>query len=457
MARVVVIGGDAGGMSAAAQLRRTLVATDEVVVFERGEFTSYSACGIPYWVAGEVDERDDLVARSPEEHRAHGIDLRTGTEVTAIDVQARTVTTADGASTDYDALLIATGAEPVRPDLPGIDGAGVLGVQSLTDGQAVIDALGETPRHVVVVGSGYIGLEMAEAFTIRGVPTTVVERGATPLGIIEAPLGEQVAEAMRGRGISLRTGAAVTGFEIDDRGHVRAVLLGAEGAEPERLPADLVVLGLGVRARTDLARAAGLPLGVKDGLVTDEFQRVVDGVWAAGDCVQTHHLVSGQPVHLALGTHANKQGQVAAAAIAAHLRGEAPVRRFPGAVGTAITGFCSLEISRTGLGEREAREAGFDPVVATISTSARAGYMPDPGAMTVLLVADRASRRVLGVQIVGSRGSGLRVDAAAVAITAAMTVDDLVALDLAYAPPFSSVWSPIQVAARAAVSALARS
>jgi len=451
MARVLVIGGDAAGMTAAAGLRRTLPTEHEVVVLERGEWTSYSACGIPYWVAGDVEDVDALVARSPERHRANGIDLRTGTAAVAIDLDAREVETDGGERLGFDALVVATGAEPLRPDLPGIDGQGILGVQTLGDGQDVIDALADEPQHVVVVGSGYVGLEMAEAFVVRGIPTTVVEKAPVPLGILEPRLGERVAEAMRARGIELRTEAEVEGFELDDAGHVRGVVV--DGAT---LPADLVVLGLGVRARSDLAAAAGLPTGVKGGLVTDSRQRVVgaDRVWAAGDCVETRDRTTGLPIHLPLGTHANKQGMVVADDVAAVLLGRTTSLTFPGVVQTAITKFCALEISRTGLGEQQARDAGLDPVVVSIETSSRAGYMPDAGQLTVVMVVDRGTRRVVGVQIVGTENAGLRIDSAAVVVTAGMTADEVVMLDLAYAPPFASVWSPVQVAARAAVKAL---
>jgi NADPH-dependent 2,4-dienoyl-CoA reductase/sulfur reductase-like enzyme len=450
--RVVVIGGDAAGMTVASGVRRRLGDDDEVVVLERGTWTSYSACGIPYWVAGEVDSPDDLVARTPEEHRENGIDVRLGTEATGIDTVARTVSVAGGEPVRYDRLVIATGAEPVRPDLPGIDGAGIHGVQSIDDGQAVIAELARGPRHVVVVGSGYIGLEMAEACVARGFDTTVIERAPQVMPIIEDSLGGMVAEAMRSRGIHLRTGVGVTGFALDDDGHVTAV-----ETDDGSFAADAVILGLGVTARSSLAEAAGLPLGAKGGIVVDDRQRVEGfaDVWAAGDCVVTKDRVTGQRIHLPLGTHANKQGMVAADSIAADLLGEQPRLVFPGVVQTAITKFCSLEISRTGLGVKAARDAGFDPVVVSIETSNFAGYMPDPGTMTVLVVADRGSRRLLGAQIVGAEDAALRIDVAGTALAAGMTVDDVVMLDLAYAPPFSSVWSPIQVAARAAVKALA--
>ncbi len=456
--RVVVIGGDAAGMSAAAELRRRLPESDEVVVIERTDRTSYSACGIPYWVAGEVDSADDLVSRSPAEHRKRGIDLRTETEATAIDVDAGEVTiwSEDIEETiGYDRLVIATGAEPVRPDLPGIDGEGIFGIQSLADGQEVIDALAEDPEHVVVVGSGYIGLEMAEACTHRGIDSVVIEALDTPLSILEPALGEKVADAMRGMDITLRTGTSVTGFTLEN-GRLTGVEVATSDQHSETLPADVVILGLGVVARSAIAQKAGLPTGMKGGIIVDSTQRVTgfDGIWAAGDCVVTRDRISDELIHVPLGTHANKQGIVVADAIAADLLGEEPRLEFPGIVQTAITKFCALEISRTGLGEQQARDAGFDPVVATIDTTTIAGYLPDAGELTVLMVADRPTRRLLGVQIVGTRNAGLRIDVAATAITAGMTVDEVVMLDLAYAPPFASVWSPLLVAARSAVKML---
>jgi NADPH-dependent 2,4-dienoyl-CoA reductase/sulfur reductase-like enzyme len=211
-----------------------------------------------------------------------------------------------------------------------------------------------------------------------------------------------------------------------------------------------------VTARSALAADAGLPLGAKGGIVVDEHQKVAgfDDIWAAGDCVVTKDRITGDLIHLPLGTHANKQGMVAADSIVADVLGGPPMISFPGVVRTAITKFCSLEIARTGLGLREARDAGFDAVAVSVETTNFAGYMPDAGRMTVVLLADRASRRVLGAQIVGAEDSALRIDVAATALASGLTVDEVVMLDLAYAPPFSSVWSPIQVAARAAVKAL---
>lgn len=450
--RLVVIGGDAAGMSAASRARRLRDAHAlEIVVFERGPFTSYSACGIPYWVGGQVEDRDRLIARTPEEHRARGIDVRLGTEVTAIDVEgrrvrARDVRTGDTSWTAYDKLVIATGARPVRPDLPGMDAAGVHGVQSLDDGQALLDTLARTPgRRAVVVGAGYIGVEMAEALIRRGYEVTVVHRGEEPMSTLDPDMGRLVREAMEDLGVTMAGGAEVRALRTGPDGRVRAVV--TDAAEH---PADVVVLGIGVRPETGLARAAGLPLGEHGGLLTDLGMRVRghEDVWAGGDCVEVLDLVSGQYRHIPLGTHANKHGQVIGANVAG---GRAT---FPGVVGTAVSKVCDLEIGRTGLREKDARRAGLRYVTAVVESTSRAGYHPGSSPMTVKMLAERGTGRLLGVQIVGREGAAKRVDVAAVALTAGMTVERMTALDLGYAPPFSPVWDPVLVAARRAVAAV---
>ncbi|MCT7356482.1 FAD-dependent oxidoreductase [Streptomyces sp. 15-116A] len=450
--RLVVIGGDAAGMSAASQARR-LKGPDEleIVAFERGHFTSYSACGIPYWVSGDVPERDRLIARTPEEHRARDIDLRLRTEVTEIDVdrqrvRARDVDSGAESWTSYDKLVIATGARPVRPELPGVDAPGVHGVQTLDDGQALLDTLARTRgRCAVVVGAGYIGVEMAEAMIKRGYEVTAVNRGEEPMATLDPDMGRLVREAMEGMGITMVNGTEVTKLLTGDDGRVRAV-----GTEDAEFPADVVVLGIGVRPETALARAAGLPLGSHGGLLTDRSMRVRghENIWAGGDCVEVLDLVSGQERHVPLGTHANKHGQI----IGANAAGG--YATFPGVVGTAVSKVCDLEIARTGLREKDARRVGLQYVTATIESTSRAGYYPNASSMTVKMLAERRTGRLLGVQIVGREGAGKRVDIAAVALTAAMTVDQMTALDLGYAPPFSPVWDPILVAARRASRAV---
>ncbi|MGW6159454.1 FAD-dependent oxidoreductase, partial [Streptomyces sp. NPDC055144] len=442
------------GMSAASQARRMRGPDElEIVAFERGHFSSYSACGIPYWVGGEVAGPDELVARTPEEHRERSIDLRMRTEVTELDVvggrvRSRALDTGTEAWTSYDKLVIATGARPVRPRIPGIDAPGVHGVQTLDDGQALLDSLAATQgRRAVVVGAGYIGVEMAEALIRRGYEVTVVNRGPEPMSTLDPDMGRLVHESMTGLGITMVDDAEVTKILTGDDGRARAV-----ATTSDEYPADVVVLGIGVRPETSLARAAGLPLGEHGGLRTDLAMRVRghENIWAGGDCVEVLDLVSGRERHIALGTHANKHGQV----IGTNAGGG--YATFPGVVGTAVSKVCDLEIARTGLREKDARRAGLQFVSATIESTSRAGYYPGAAPMTVKMIAERRTGRLLGVQIVGREGAAKRVDIAAVALTAGMTVDQMTALDLGYAPPFSPVWDPVLVAARKSSAAVRR-
>ncbi|MFE0381924.1 FAD-dependent oxidoreductase [Streptomyces inhibens] len=451
--RLVIVGGDAAGMSAASQARR-LRKPDELAItaFERGHFTSYSACGIPYWVGGRVEGPNALIARTAEEHRARDIDLRMRTEVTELDLDRGRVRTREldnggrESWTGFDKLVLATGARPRRPPLPGIDAPGVHGVQTLDDGQALLDTLAASPgRRAVVVGAGYIGVEMAEALILRGYQVTVLEQSAQPMSTLDPDMGALVHEAMCKMGIETVLGATVTGVLTDGAGRARAVT-----TEDAEYPADVVVLGLGVRPKTTLAAAAGLPLGESGGLLTDLAMRVrgQDHIWAGGDCVEVLDLVSGHTRHIALGTHANKHGQI----IGTNVGGGYAI--FPGVVGTAVSKVCDLEIARTGLLERQAHAAGLRFVTVTVEATNRAGYYPGASPMHVKMLAERRTGRLLGVQIVGREGAGKRVDIAAVALTAGMTVEQMTALDLGYAPPFSPVWDPVLVAARKATGAV---
>jgi NADPH-dependent 2,4-dienoyl-CoA reductase/sulfur reductase-like enzyme len=449
--RLIVVGGDAAGMSAASQAKRMRTDDLDVVAFERGHYTSYSACGIPYWVGGEVDG-DHLVARTPQQHRANGIDLRMRIEVESVDLDTQTIKTRDvdtGITGEeaFDDLVIATGAEPVRPDLPGIDAIGIFGVQTLDDGGAVIDYLNErNPKRVVVVGSGYIGIEMAEAMANRGLSVTVVDQAEEPMTTLDPDMGRLVHEAMEGMGIDVRTESQVEGFAAATDGHVGAVSV--NGTE---MPADIVICGLGVKPNTALAKAAGLTLGSQGGLRTDLRMRVegIDNVWAGGDCVESRHLVSEDWVHAPLGTHANKQGRV----IGTNVGGG--YATFPGVVGTAMSKVMNLEIARTGLRENEAEEAGYKIVTVIHESTTRAGYYPETSPIMVKLIAEVRTGRLLGGQIVGrSEGAAKRIDALAVALWNKMTVEEMTALDLGYAPPFSPVWDPVLIAARKATEAL---
>jgi NADPH-dependent 2,4-dienoyl-CoA reductase/sulfur reductase-like enzyme len=454
--KLVVVGGDAAGMSAASQARKRLGPDRlEIVAFERGNFTSYSACGIPYWIGGAVKDRDALIARGPQEFRDAGITVHIRHEVVGIDLTAREVVVRDldggGERREgFDQLVYATGATPVTPDWARIDGGGVFGVQTLDDGTAIHAWLDREPRprRAVVIGGGYVGVEMAEAMVRRGLEVTLLEKAAQPMSTVDPDMGERVREAMCGLGIEVRTGTHVQGMETRD-GRIAAVVT-PEGT----LPADIVVLGLGVRPNTSLAVRSGIPVGVTGGLRTDLRMRVVgpqgqlDGIWAAGDCVQTVHRVSGQPVHVPLGTHANKQGRVAGINIGGGYA------TFPGVIGTGVTKVCELEVARTGLTEKEADRAGFAFVTASVESTSRAGYYPGASTMVVKLIAEKRTGMLLGAQIVGREEAAKRIDALAIAVWNRMTVEEMTALDLSYAPPFAPVWDPVLIAARKATDAV---
>jgi NADPH-dependent 2,4-dienoyl-CoA reductase/sulfur reductase-like enzyme len=450
--RLVVVGGDAAGMSAASQARRRRGPDDlHIVAFERGRATSYSACGIPYWIGGAVATEAELVSRTPEQHRANDIDVRTRTEVVAVDLAARTVRARDlveGREYDepFDSLVYATGSVPMRPPVPGIDAAGVYGVQTLDDGADLIAELDSgRVRRVVVVGGGYIGLEIAEACQVRGLDVTVVDRSATPVGTFDPDIGRYIADAVRGLGIELVLSDGVSAIDTGPDGRACAVVT-ASGRE---LPADLVVLGLGVRPAVALAQAAGIPLGPSGGVAVDKRMRTrADGVWAAGDCVESVHRLSGQRMVVALGTHANKQGRVAGINLGGGYA------TFRGVIGTAVTKVCDLEVARTGLSEQEAENAGFRWVTAAVDSTTRAGYFPGAQPIRVKLLAEQRSGRLLGAQIVGREGAAKRIDVLATAIWNDMSVDEVLNLDLSYAPPFAPVWDPVLIAARKAFEAV---
>ncbi|MET0522111.1 MAG: FAD-dependent oxidoreductase [Jiangellaceae bacterium] len=452
--RVVVIGGDAGGMSAASQALRTAKKhgrTLDIVVLERGHWTSYSACGIPYWTAGIVNGPDELVARTPEEHRKKGIDVRMRTEAVRIDIDRRAVDFVEPESgkrgkVEFDQLVIATGAEPIRPDVPGVDSSAIHGVQTLDDGAALLDRLEkDDPKRAVIVGGGYIGIEMAEAMVHRGLDVTVIDKAAEPMSSLDPDLGRQVHDAMEGMGIEVETDTPVEGFEAGDNGSVQAVVAGGRA-----FPADIVVLGIGVQPATSLAKQAGLPIGEHGGLRVDDRMQVEghNAIWAAGDCVESFDRVARAPVHVPLGTHANKQGRV----LGTNLAGGDTV--FPGVVRTAISKVCDLEVARTGMREKDARRAGLDFVTATIESTTRAGYFPGAQPMTVKVLAEKPDGRLLGAQIVGRKGSAKRIDVLALALWTGQTVGELSQVDLSYAPPFSPVWDPVLIAARKAADLL---
>ena len=453
--KILVVGGDAAGMSAASQALRAAKSRDRAVavtVLEATQHTSYSACGIPYWIAGDVPSGDDLVARTAAEHREAGIDLRLGARAVDLDRGRREVTyEAEGGATtvlEYDELVLATGAHPHLPDWARADDGrlvgGVLPVKNLDDGTRWLDLLAtdgdDEGKHAVIAGGGYIGVEMAEALLRRGYRTTLVTRSVV-MGSFDDELTPRITDGLADAGVDVHAGTTVLGLDHDG-GRVRAVTTSAGDA----LPADVVVLALGVEPATELGAAAGLEIGRRGGYLPDPGGRIAPGVWAAGDCCEVIHRLTGERDLLALGTHANKLGRV----VGDNLLGDN--HTFGGALGTAITRFVAggvhLEMARTGLSDQAAQAAGHEVAALVTESTTTSGYMPDAAPMATKVLADRASRALLGVQIVGGPGAGKRVDAAAAALWGGLTVDDLAGMDLAYAPPFATVWDALQIAAR---------
>ncbi|MGM0591078.1 MAG: FAD-dependent oxidoreductase [Halobacteriota archaeon] len=438
---VVIVGGDAAGMSAASKLKRD--APDrEVVVFERGEWVSYAACGMPYFVKGDVESLDDLVTITPEAFvEERDIDLRLRHEVTAIDTADRRVTVEAGGETfeqPYDALLIGTGARAVTPPIDGIELDGVFTLHSMDATDAIDSYLDENEVDTVgVVGGGYVGIEMAEAFTGRGCDVHLFEM----LPHVLDPFGETAAthveDHLESKGVALHLDTTVEGFVGDDT--VEAVDAGGTTHG-----VDLVLVGVGVRPNVELAEEAGIELGPTGAIATDEYGRTsADGVFAAGDCAEATNVVTGEADYVPLALTANRAGRAIGQTIAGD---PTPVGDI---AGTATVKAFDLEVSRTGvIDEETAREAGFDPVSATITAKSRAHYYPGAEDLTVTLVADRETERVLGASTVGSDRAAKRIDTVATALFAEMTVSDVEYLDLAYAPPFSPVWDPVLTAAK---------
>ncbi|MBB2505432.1 MULTISPECIES: FAD-dependent oxidoreductase [Amycolatopsis] len=432
---MVVIGGGAAGMSAASAARR--VAPERpVIVCEAGEYAAYGMCGIPYYLGGIVDRAETLLAYPPEVFRdRRGIDLRLGTTVRELDTAARRVTVANdgGAETlDYDTLVLAAGADPVVPPIAGIDHPRVFTVRSLASAAKLRTLLDSgSVRKAIVVGAGYIGLETAEALVAAGAAVRIVEALPRVLSTVDEPIAEVVDAEVR-RHADLQLGSRLDAILDGATGPV-AVVDGAEFA------VDLIVLAVGVRPATGLlAGAEKLPNGA---VVVDEGMRTsLPGVFAAGDCVALPHLVLGAPAWVPLGPAANKTGRVAGTVAAG---GRASFR---GVVGTAVVKVFDLEVARTGLSLAEATAAGIPAVATDVESRSRAKYYPGAAPLHVRLV-HTPDGRLLGAQLAGREGAAKRIDVVATALHAELSVDDLGALDLAYAPPFAPVYDPVLVAA----------
>lgn len=450
MPRIVVIGGVAAGMSAASQAKRRDTRA-EVIALERGAYVSYGACGMPYNIADDARDMRDLVVITPEQFRhTRGIDVRVRHEVMAIDAHVRTLRVRDLAvardyELTYDKLVIATGAAALRPSLPGLDLPGVFVLRELTDGTAIKSYLEQNNVHrVLIAGGGYIGMEMAESLRARGLAVTLVERAQQVLPGFEPVIAESVRETLQLHDVEVLTGVGIEAIEQDGEGlRVRA--------GGQTLATDMVLLAMGVRPSVALAQAAGIQLGASGAIAVDEQQRTnLPHVYAAGDCAEAYHRVLKQPVFIPLGTTANKQGKVAGANAAG------AQERFQGIVGTAGFKVFDLEVARTGVGAADIERHGLKVISAVSRHSSRGHHYPGAARITTLLFAERASGRLLGAQMVGADVVAKRMDVLATALHAGMTLADIEALDLSYAPPYAPVYDPVLIAASVARKALGK-
>ena len=444
MEKIVVIGGDAAGMTAASKIRRENEKC-EIIVFEKGRYTSYAACGIPYFIAGYVDKKQELIARTPKEFiEEYNIMVKILHEVVEIDTAKKEVIVKDLTSKktfreSYDKLLIATGASPVIPPIDGISAKGIFSVSNLTDAQSIHNFIEKRkPKKAVVVGGGYIGIEMAEALLQQKISVSLIDMSPQIMNTLDEDIAEIIQKQMEKEGVKLYLSEKLTSFETNNDGEVAGVV-----TDKRKLPADLVILGIGVKPNSDLAKNAGLKLGEKDAVLVDKSMKTSDEfIWAAGDCATSWHLLKKQFVSIALGTIASKQGLIAG------INMSGGDEKLDGVLGTAITKFNDFEIARTGLSEKEARELKLAVKTAVIDTRTKPGYYPESEKITVKLVMDKKTTRIVGGQIVGFAGAAKRIDTIAAAITGKLTAHDIAYMDLSYAPPFSPVWDPVQIAAR---------
>lgn len=438
--RIVIVGGVAAGMSAASRAKRQNPRA-EVVVLERGEWISYGACGLPYVLGGEVRDWDALVARTPEQMRGQGIGLRLQHEVTGVDAKGGMVTVLDRVkgrtgTEPFDRLLIATGVSPILPDWARTDLHGVHVLKDIPDGQAIEASL-KGARRVCIVGGGYIGIELAEALRSRGLSVVMLEKAPDIAGrALDAGYRKRVQDELEKHGVDVRTGVTVEGL-TGKAGGVTGVQTDAG-----LVRSDVVIVAVGVKPNVELAQAAGARVGKTGAIAVNNRQETsVPGIFAAGDNCESIHRVTRRKVHVPLGLTANRMGRVAGVNMAG---GEA---HFPGIVATGIFKFFGLGAARTGVTQAEADHLGLKAVSVDVSSTDHAGYYFDASPIHVRLTAEKGTGRLLGAQLVGCRESIKRVDVVAALLHNRGKVQDLAEMDLAYAPPFSSVWDVLLVAA----------
>ncbi len=450
--KLIVIGGTAAGLSAASKAKR--VRPDmEITVFEKSGYISYGACGLPYFVGGMIDSPDDLVSLTVDQvTNKRGIPTYIHHEVTKIDRENKTVTVINLDNGEekvhpYDKLVIATGARPIRPRIPGVDAEGVYYLRTVEDGirlKAVVQS--QDKKRAVIVGGGFIGLEVAEEMALSGVEVHVYEMMPRLLPFLDESFSQMVQETLESHGVHVHTGHGVEEVLVSE-GRVSGVRV----TGGEELAADFVLMSIGVVPNSELARDAGLRLGIKGTIEVDDEMRTSDpDIWACGDCVQMKNRITGEPVHVPLGTTANKQGRIAGGNVAgAH-------DTFKGVLGSMVTKVFDLYISATGLSLDQAKKAGYDAAASMITKGDRASYYPGSRDNKICLILDKKTGRLLGAQGVGSESVAGRINVFVAAITCGMTVSEINELDLVYAPPVAPVYDPILIAASQAMKKVDR-
>lgn len=435
--KLVIIGSVAAGTSVAAKARRNNEDA-QITIYDRDYDISYSGCGIPYYVGGEVESRDDLTPRDAAFFKKrYNIDVMTRHNVTAIDKDAQLVTvenleTGESFTDSYDKLVLATGASSIVPPIPGVDSDNVFPIRNIQNAEATRNFVDATnPKHATIIGAGFIGLEMAEQLKLRGVDVTVIERIPQVMPPLDKDMACRVEEHLEKNGIELLLGETVT--ELVGEGHVERVVT----ESGKTIDTDLVILSVGVRPNTELAKSIGVEIGETGAIAINErMETNVDNVYAAGDVAESFSLVTGKPIWRPLGSTANKMGR----ALGDLLTGGDLEHR--GILGTGIFKVFGLAVAQTGLSEREARELGYDVEVLHNTKPDKPAYMGGKD-LTIKAIGDRATRQLLGVQIVGFEGVDKRIDVFVTAMTFKAKVDDLFHLDLAYAPPFSTTKDPV--------------
>jgi len=438
--KFLIVGGDAAGMSAASRAKRNMPDM-EVTVFEQSNDVSYSACGMPYNIADPERAMDDLVVRHARIFREkQNIDLRLGHRVDKIDPEKRRVNGhilgGNGFELDYDLLLIASGASPIVPDIPGTDVPGVMVLKSLEHGRRIKKLIKESNvKKAVIIGMGYIALEMVEALCERNIQVEMVKPRPDFLPWLNRDLSEVVKKEIEEKKVKLHLGYDVKGIEKSDNG--LKVL-----CNNDNLEGDMVIIAIGVKPNSELAKAAGLDLGPSDSIAVDSFLKTSNEyILSAGDCADALHVVTGRRVWIPLALRANRAGWAAAD----YATGKK--KELKGIAGTAVFKVFDMQVARTGLTVREAEKSGFDPIEVAIKARSRAHAHPGTQDLWVAMVGDRSSGRLLGAQLVGKEGAAHRVNAPAVALHAGMTVEEFSQSDLAYAPPFGPTWDPMLTAA----------